>query len=67
MVSIRNPVLQLKGFFKYYSSHFIFSVIKCSWIFLVQPGQKVFKAKQSNVYCYLEQGFYQDYKGVILV
>ena len=28
MVSIRNPVLQLKGFSKHYSSHFIFSGYK---------------------------------------
>jgi hypothetical protein len=28
MVSIRNLVLQLKGFSKYYSSHFIFSGYK---------------------------------------
>ena len=28
MASIRNPILQLKGFSKYYSSHFIFSGYK---------------------------------------
>ena len=41
--------------------------IKCSWVLLVQPGQKLFKGKQSIVYCYLEQGFYRDYKEIIVV
>ena len=61
MVSIS---IKLKGFSKYYSSHFIFFD---SRVLLVQPGQKDFKAKQSIVYCFLEQGFYWDYKRIILL
>jgi hypothetical protein len=69
MVSIRNLVLYLKGFSKYYySSHFIFSSYKVFLnSFSSTKSKRSLKLKQLNVCCYLEQGFYRDHNGVISV
>jgi hypothetical protein len=60
MVSIRNLVSYLKGFYKYYSSNFIISGYKVFMsYFNSTKSKRSLKLKQLNVYCYLEQGFHR--------
>jgi hypothetical protein len=68
MVSIRNLGLYLKGFSKYYTTHFIFFSYKVFLgSFSLTKSKRILKLKQLNVCCYLEQSFYQDHNGVISV